>query len=378
MPETKIKVLMASTSFPRNPDDWQGRFIYDMAQSLSNREDVQLALWAPPGFSPENCTDLTLPHEASWLKKLSEKGGIAHILRSKKATALPTIFALLIHLRNAYKRAGSMDIFHVNWLQNALPLLGIPKPVLVTVLGTDYGLLRKPYMKVMLRQIFKNRSVIISPNAEWMLENLQAHFDDLAKIIPVPFGVCKSWYEVVRSPGASGDKQWLVVSRVTSGKIGSLFNWGRNYFCGGQRCLHLFGPMQESLNIPNWIHYHGSTHPCELRNKWFPKAAGLLTLSGHDEGRPQVMIEAMASGLPVIASDLPAHKDFVVNGTTGFLVRSADELGNALNELDSIETNQRVGIQARKWIRKNIGTWDDVASRYVSLYKKVLGIIDHA
>jgi len=51
--------------------------------------------------------------------------------------------------------------------------------------------------------------------------------------------------------------------------------------------------------------YHGPVSPDNLWGKWFPLCSGLITLSHHDEGKPQVMIEAMVAGLPVIASDMP-------------------------------------------------------------------------
>jgi glycosyltransferase involved in cell wall biosynthesis len=62
--------------------------------------------------------------------------------------------------------------------------------------------------------------------------------------------------------------------------------------------------------------------PRALLEEWFPQAAGLITLSQHDEGRPQVLLEAMAARLPVIASNLPAHRDLIRSGETGMLVDS--------------------------------------------------------
>ena len=168
-----------------------------------------------------------------------------------------------------------------------------------------------------------------------------------------------------------GSGDWLMVSRVTRAKLGHLLDWGEGLF-GEKRKLHLLGPMQENIELPGWIEYHGPTNPEDLVSEWFPKVQGLLTLSTHDEGRPQVMIEAMAAGLPILATDLPAHRDLLADGRTGCLVRTRDELVRMLDLLDDPQENLRIGNSAQSWVRETIGTWDDCAERFVAAYKDLL------
>jgi glycosyltransferase involved in cell wall biosynthesis len=130
--------------------------------------------------------------------------------------------------------------------------------------------------------------------------------------------------------------------------------------------------MQGSLALPPWVHYHGPTHPVELAQNWFPKAAGLITLSQHDEGRPQVMLEAMAAGLPVIASDLPAHRDIIRHKDTGWLAKTRKETLDGLDWLEQPASNNQVGIAAKRWVRNRVGTWDACAARYAALYNRLL------
>ena len=84
------------------------------------------------------------------------------------------------------------------------------------------------------------------------------------------------------------------------------------------------------------------------------------------------MLEAMAAGLPVVASDLPAHRDFVRHGETGFVVADREGLRDALQLLEDPEKNRRLGSSARDWIATTVGTWDDCADRYVRLYRELL------
>jgi glycosyltransferase involved in cell wall biosynthesis len=365
-----LNVLMSSTSYPESPQDWSGRFIVNMAAALSRRNDLSLSLWAPRGELPAGVSGVTTPSDALWLGRLSQQGGIAHLLRNRKALAAATILTLLMRLGRVYRRQPA-DLVHVNWLQNALPLWGTKTPALITVLGTDFALLRLPGMKALLRAVVRQRRAILAPNADWMRPALEKAFGDLAEIRPIPFGVDDPWFEVVRHPPSDKTRHWLAITRLTQKKIGDLFNWGDGLF-GQERQLHLFGPMQEQIELPAWVQYHGPTHPAELLQQWFPQACGLITLSRHDEGRPQVMLEAMAAGLPVLASDLPAHRDMVQHRQTGWLAASRDEFCQGLDWLEDPVQNQQTGQAARKWIKDSIGTWDDCAGRYASAYRSLL------
>ncbi|QAU35978.1 glycosyltransferase [Janthinobacterium sp. 17J80-10] len=361
---------MTSTSYPANRQDWRGRFIANLVTGLSRQTDIQLSLWAPPGEMPAGVQDATSNSDRAWLQGMSQRGGVAHLLRSHPIDASRSVFNLLKILRHAYRTHGH-DVAHVNWLQNALPLWGTNTPALISVLGTDFGLLRLPGMTAALRSVFKQRRTILAPNSTWMASRLVRAFGDVAEVTPVPFGVDDAWFEMKRQFTNDNTHHWLAITRLTANKIGDLFAWGDGKF-GGNRVLHLFGPMQEQIDIPQWVQYHGPTHPEELLNNWFPRASGLITLSRHDEGRPQVMLEAMAAGLPVIASEIAAHRDIIQHELTGWIAKSSQDFHDALVHLENQEFNQVIGNASRNWAKQHIGNWDDCASRYAALYLKLL------
>lgn len=368
-----LRVLLVSTSYPADATDWRGVFMRHLVAALARQRAIQLAVWAPPGELPTTATSIATSQETAWLKRLMTAGGISHLMRSGGLRTLFTPVKLLRMIANAYRRHSAVDVYHVNWLQCALPLPRNGKPALITVLGNDLKLLRLPLMRYLLRRVMRGRRVAICPNGEWMQAPLLAAFGDVAKVIPVSFGIDPDWYAIKRIPGTQISKRWLVVTRLTADKLGPLFEWSQDFFRHAERELHLFGPMQEGVIVPDWIHYHGAATPEQLLVDWFPSACGLITLSCHAEGRPQVMLEAMAAALPIIASRMPAHAGIVDNGVTGILCDSAEGYGAALLQLEDAETNRRFGEAARDWTLREIGTWDDCAHRYTRIYRGLLG-----
>lgn len=55
----------------------------------------------------------------------------------------------------------------------------------------------------------------------------------------------------------------------------------------------------------------------------------IVTLTSKREGLPRCVMEAMAAGKPVVATDVRGNRDLVDDGHTGFLVRLGDVCGLA-------------------------------------------------
>jgi glycosyltransferase involved in cell wall biosynthesis len=211
---------------------------------------------------------------------------------------------------------------------------------------------------------------ILAPNSHWMTEELEKLFGDLAQVRQVNFGIDNKWFEV--SHTVPGDvNHWLCILRVTEKKIGPLFEWGEKIFSEDQQ-LHLFGPNQQGLDVPKWVNYHGPASPDQLIKEWYPKSIGFVTLSQHSEGKPQVLLETLAAGMPVIASSIPAHEETVENNVTGILVSSESEFRNAVDRLQDPLFNLQASRQARSSSLREFGTWDDCIQRYRKLYESLM------
>ncbi|MGH7347450.1 MAG: glycosyltransferase [Candidatus Rokuibacteriota bacterium] len=82
----------------------------------------------------------------------------------------------------------------------------------------------------------------------------------------------------------------------------------------------------------------------------------LYVTASRKEGLPLAPLEAMASGLAVVATDVPGHRDVVENGATGLLVPEDDDaaLAGALESLlDDPVRRRRMGQAGREVVRRD-------------------------
>src|SRR3546814_19851996 len=140
-------------------------------------------------------------------------------------------------------------------------ILGPPSDIRADTLFSYTTLFRS------LRKIMAGLPVIIAPNANWMQQELERYFGDVAEIRPIPFGVEAWWFEIQRIP--SPGHKWIAVTRITHDKLGDLLAWGNGHF-GNSRELHIFGPRQEKIALHDWLIWHGPTNTDNLAQQWNP------------------------------------------------------------------------------------------------------------
>lgn len=106
--------------------------------------------------------------------------------------------------------------------------------------------------------------------------------------------------------------------------------------------------------------------------------ADALVLSSLWEGLPGAVLEAMAAGLPVVATAVGGTPELVVDGVTGFLVPPGDPaaLAGAVAELLRLPAEKRkeMGQAGRRRVEENF-TIDRMVRAYEDLYTECLALV---
>jgi glycosyltransferase involved in cell wall biosynthesis len=101
----------------------------------------------------------------------------------------------------------------------------------------------------------------------------------------------------------------------------------------------------------------------------------LFVLPSHREGFPRAAMEAAASGLPVVATDVRGCRQVVDHGTTGLLVPVGDpaSLAAAIRKLgDDPDLRARMGAAAVDRARRCFDE-RDVIDRVLATYERLCG-----
>jgi glycosyltransferase involved in cell wall biosynthesis len=99
------------------------------------------------------------------------------------------------------------------------------------------------------------------------------------------------------------------------------------------------------------------------------RAADVFVFPSRIEGMPNVVLEAMAYALPIVATDVPGNRELVVHERTGLVVRTehVQQLASALERvLREAALRQRLGANARQHVLEH-HTWTASAAAYLKL-----------
>ena len=99
-------------------------------------------------------------------------------------------------------------------------------------------------------------------------------------------------------------------------------------------------------------------------------ASDIALLCSHEEGFSNSILEYMAAGLPVIATNVGGNSEAVIHGTTGYIVqpKNPDELSKCILELSiNKELCLKMGNQACERIKKHF-LLDQCVGRYQEMY----------
>ena len=229
-----------------------------------------------------------------------------------------------------------------------------------------------------LRLIWKNAFSIIANSKG--LRDLALAFDSRYEIPVIPNGVDTSQF-------TASNRDWssphiLSVGRVVYQKGFDLgmralsqlkdFRWTWTIAGDGPQMATLKA-MAEECGSNDRIHFAGWLSADQLKEQY--AAANVFLFPSRHEGMPNAVLEAMASGLPVVATQIAGNEELVVDGKTGKLVPTEDveSLRESLKPLlVDAQMREKMGRAARQRVELSF-SWASVAQKYEEILQRSIG-----
>lgn len=157
----------------------------------------------------------------------------------------------------------------------------------------------------------------------------------------------------------------------TSIKAISLLNDEKVHFliCGKGPQKETLEALAKKLNVEKQIHFLGFRDDI----KTLLNISDIFLFSSYQEGLPRSLMEAMASGLPCIVSNIRGNVDLVENGVNGLLCSANDELAFC-NAMRKIILDQNIRGMMRKKNLEIIKQFDvkNVKKEMLDIYSLIL------
>ena len=129
----------------------------------------------------------------------------------------------------------------------------------------------------------------------------------------------------------------------------------------------------ERLKLNEKIYLTGMVNHRSI-STWL-NAADIFVLPSLHEGTPNSLLEAMACGLPVVASATGGIPEIINDESNGLLITPActSEIREKINQLvESSESRERLGRNARLSLESDHGSWGAQAKKLYGVYQNLL------
>jgi glycosyltransferase involved in cell wall biosynthesis len=407
-----LDLLFLTQTYPRFEGDTAGPFIRDLARGLARAGD-RVTVLAPhaqglrpdwedgPGVEVRTFRYAPERHEVLGYGRSLEAD---ERVKGRAALAAPLYALAAARAVRRLLKARRFDLVHAHWIvPNGLAAAAVSgrsplAPLAIGLHGSDVFLAEKPGVRRLARWALGRARLLTGCSPE-LVDRVRALGFPEERSRVIPYGVDVEAF----APGADRRGIWrerlgipaeapllLSVGRMATKKgfhvlleaLPALLSEHPDLhvaLAGGGDLLERF--REAAKGWPGRIHLPGPVLRDTLPDLY--RAADLFVLpavhdgKGNVDGLPNVILEAMASGLPVVASGISGIPLAVEDGATGLLVPEQDPgaLLGALRRLLADRAGARgMGERGRARAISEL-TWDAVAARYREGYLSTLATL---
>lgn len=394
-----MNITILTTSFPEYHGDLAGIFVEHFAHELT-RQSFQVRVIAP--HSPNTPKSELLDkiqvkrfqyfYPAKW-QRVSYGYGIPTNVKSSMWAKIGLLPFLCVFFLAALRHRKTTDVYHAHWIVSGfVALLGQwihRKPIVLTIRGSDLNLFRGKLFAPLFRYIFR-RVAAITTVSEILRERVLALGIAPEKVHLIPNGVDCSTFRPLPWDEARGELQlsseriivlWIgrfvsikgvefliqAIPGVVSSEPKVLF-----VLVGSGELENAMKTHVQQMGLSDAVMFAGKI----VQDKvplWL-NAADILVLPSLNEGRPNVILEAMACEIPVVATSVGGIPEIVHDHKNGFLVAPKDPLVLA-ERLSILIKNPSLRTQMGKIGRTMIFemglSWEQCARQTNGIYQRI-------
>ena len=379
------RLLVLASTFPARDSDGTPGFVRDLAVVEAREFDTTVLVPAVPGGARRERVGAMTVRRFRYFPRRWEDvadGAILENLRARPSRWLqvPALLAAETFAVARTVRKLRPDVLHVHWIipQGLAALLAARDvPMLVTTLGGDVYGLTDPLSRRVIRRVLRRASHVTTMNSDMRDRLLELGSDpDRTHVLPMGADVT-----AIRAAGAGisrQPRQLLFVGRLVEKKgLPVLLDALRELPDDSGLALRIVGdgPLRAELEERARglrVEFLGALSRARVAREYAAAAVTVFpsvpAASGDQDGLPVALLEALASGCAVVASDLPGLNDAVQDGQSGLLVPPGDvtALAKALaGLLKDAARREHLGVAASS--RAEAFSVEAIGARYVAL-----------
>ena len=396
-----LGILFLTQTYPRRAHDSAGPFIRDLARALVRGGDRVRVLAPHATGLPASWSEAGVEvHTFRYAPERWELLGYGRSLHADERMAGAAAAVAPLYLLGAGRAVrgalagGGWDLVQAHWVvPNLLAAAFCSRrvPLLVGLHGSDVFMAEKGPVRPFVRRALRRVDGLTSCSPELAARVQKIGFPAERSHV-IPYGVDSDLF----APDPERRALWrqrlgippdapmlLGVGRMATKKgfhllleaLPALFATAPEahlVLAGGGDRLEEFRLAAAAFG--DRVHFPGAVLHDTLPDLY--RAADLFVLpavhdaKGNVDGLPNVILEAMASGLPVVGSRVSGLPTAIAEGVNGWLVEegSVADLTRILREaLADRSRRERFGVAARGRARRDF-SWDSVAARYRAAY----------
>lgn len=403
-----MKICVVTHTFPKNRQDTTAAFMDPLVRGLITAGN-DVTVFAPYhiDFIPGDFPYRIITYRYVWPAFLHRLGFSQTLKDGMRLSWDVYLLAPLLYFFGTLAlwrllRREHFDLVSSHWiLPNGflafLATLGTKIPYVVSLPGSDVYVAQKNWIfQLMAQYSAGNSACLCADSPQYILELRKACVVDVpTHIIPYPVDT-----DVVKSTtkGVLKLRKNLGLTKKTITVLGvgrMVYKKGFNYLIEAVASIYTTHPniklvligtgdqmeewqiLSKHLGIKENVHFVGSVRRDEIITYY--NACDIFVMPsivdqlGNIDDRPVALLEAMACGLPVIATNFPGNALTITQNRSGLLVPEKDisAIVHALQKfISSPKLRKRLGKEASKSVVRNLSMYA-VGKKYTEIFEHV-------